>query len=135
MVKPLVFYGRIELLSCFNEPHRCVFVQFFRLAPTAFCPFLGFKGGFYALVPLLCNKFAYKLWRYICVCILASVRRAVAHGPVGPQNRGNAHLHLCSIPNLHSHIPMRNPVDRAIKAMTYGVGVVGLLIFTVFQLL
>lgn len=30
---------------------------------------------------------------------------------------------------------MRNPVDRAIKAMTFGVGAVGLLILTVFQLL
>jgi len=30
---------------------------------------------------------------------------------------------------------MRNPVDRAIKAMTFGAGAVGLLILTVFQLL
>gem|GEM_PF-560501 len=30
---------------------------------------------------------------------------------------------------------MRNPVDRAIRAMTYGAGVVGVVLFIVFQLL
>jgi len=40
-----------------------------------------------------------------------------------------------SIPNRYSHTPMRNPVDRAIKAMTFGAGLVGLLVLTVFQLL
>jgi hypothetical protein len=30
---------------------------------------------------------------------------------------------------------MRNPVDSAIRAMTVGAGLVGLLLFTVFQLL
>lgn len=30
---------------------------------------------------------------------------------------------------------MRNPVDRAIRAMTLGAGVVGLIVLIVFQLL
>ena len=42
---------------------------------------------------------------------------------------------LLFIPNYNSHTPMRNPVDRAIKAMTYGAGVVGIIVLVVFQLL
>lgn len=30
---------------------------------------------------------------------------------------------------------MRNPVDRAIRTMTFGAGVVGLIVLMVFQLL
>ncbi|MFT5515678.1 MAG: hypothetical protein ACI80V_001804 [Rhodothermales bacterium] len=30
---------------------------------------------------------------------------------------------------------MRNPIDSAIRAMTLGAGVVGLIVLTVFQLL
>lgn len=42
---------------------------------------------------------------------------------------------LSFIPNLYSLTQMRNPIDRAIKAMTYGAGVVGIIILVVFQLL
>lgn len=31
--------------------------------------------------------------------------------------------------------PMRSPVDQAIRAMTFGAGVVGLIVFIVFSLL
>ncbi|PIQ61577.1 MAG: hypothetical protein COV99_08955 [Bacteroidetes bacterium CG12_big_fil_rev_8_21_14_0_65_60_17] len=34
-----------------------------------------------------------------------------------------------------SHAHMRNPVDRAIRTMTFGAGVVGLIVLMVFQLL
>ena len=52
--------------------------------------------------------------------------------PVGPWENGPLTRFL-----LHTEPtpPMRNPVDRAIKAMTFGAGFVGLLILTVFQLL
>jgi len=35
----------------------------------------------------------------------------------------------------YSHALMRNPVDRAIRTMTFGAGVVGLIVLMVFQLL
>lgn len=44
-------------------------------------------------------------------------------------------LTLYSIHTEPHSMTMRNPVDRAIKAMTFGAGAVGLLILTVFQLL
>lgn len=41
-----------------------------------------------------------------------------------------------NLPNQYSHpIHMRNPVDQAIKTMTLGAGVVGLIVLTIFQLL
>jgi hypothetical protein len=47
----------------------------------------------------------------------------------------NAQWKIYSFLNSNSHTPMRNPVDRAIKAMTYGAGLVGLIVLIVFQLL
>lgn len=69
----------------------------------------------------------------MCVYIARSSKEQFAV-PVGPQEKGPLNLFpLHAEP--HSHTPMRNPVDRAIKAMTFGAGAVGLLILTVFQLL
>ena len=36
---------------------------------------------------------------------------------------------------LKTHPSMKNPVDRAIKVMTLGAGVVSIILFLVFQLL
>lgn len=67
----------------------------------------------------------------MCVYIdQRSMERATV--PIGPWENGSLTRFL-----LHTEPtpPMRNPVDRAIKAMTFGAGFVGLLLLTVFQLL